>query len=121
MQVTSVPTDRIAYIGFGANVIAFDRSNGEVCWSWKAPRKGTAGAVALLLERDMLVVSINGYLWGLDPMTGDECWHSPLKGKGTGVPMMVSSNHVGGNTAGAAAAAAAAATVAAAGAAAAAG
>ena len=116
--MSGVTQDRIVYIGFGKNVIAFDRTSGEVYWSWKAPRAGTAGAVALLLERDVLVVSINGYLWGLDPLSGDERWHNPLKGMGTGVPMMVSASQIGGSTAGGAGAAAAAVAAAAAGAAA---
>ena len=98
--MSGVTQDRIVYIGFGKNVIAFDRTTGDVCWSWKSPRAGTAGAVSLLLERDVLVVSISGYLWGLDPFSGEELWHNPLKGMGIGVPMMVSASQVGGSSAG---------------------
>ena len=114
-----VARERIAYIGFGKHVIAFDHMTGQQVWNWESPRKDLVGAVTLLLEQEMLVVSVDGYMWGLDPTTGDERWHNPLKGMGTGIPMMVSNSQLtGGTTAGAAAAAATtAAAVAAAGAA----
>jgi hypothetical protein len=80
-----------------------------------SPKKDFVGAVTLLLEQEMLVVSVDGYMWGLDPTTGDERWHNPLKGMGTGIPMMVSNSQLTGGTT--AAAAATAAAVAAAGAA----
>ena len=117
--MSAVASERMAYIGFGKHVIAFDHMTGQQVWNWESPRKDLVGAVTLLLEQEMLVVSVDGYMWGLDPTTGDERWHNPLKGMGTGIPMMVSnSQFTGGTTAGAAAAAAAtAAAVAAAGAA----
>jgi outer membrane protein assembly factor BamB len=108
--MSAVARERIAYIGFGKHVIAFDHMTGQQVWNWESPRKDSVGAVTLLLEQEMLVVSVDGYMWGLDPTTGDERWHNPLKGMGTGIPMMVSNSQLtGGTTAGAAAAAVAAA------------
>jgi len=41
----------------------------------------------------MLLVSMSGYMWALDPVTGVELWHNPLKGMGTGVASLVSYAH----------------------------
>lgn len=84
----------VIYVGFNKQVVAMDRTNGEICWTWKP--KGKSGYTTLMLEPQQLIVSINGYMWALDPLTGEELWHNPLKGKGTGVTSMVSqTNPVG--------------------------
>ncbi len=76
------------FVGFNSRVVALDRQNGEVLWQWKAP-KGT-GYVAVLLDGDRLVVSVEGYTYCLDPATGNEIWFNPLSGTGTGVPCLAS-------------------------------
>ncbi|MCX7806546.1 MAG: PQQ-binding-like beta-propeller repeat protein [Planctomycetota bacterium] len=81
------PEDMI-FVGFNSRVVALDRQNGDVLWQWKAP-KGT-GYVAVLLDGDRLVVSVEGYTYCLDPATGDEVWFNPLSGTGTGVPCLAS-------------------------------
>lgn len=76
------------YVGFNAKVIALDRYTGEVVWSWEAP--SGSGFVALLLDGDRLIASVQGYTYCLDPMYGGEVWSQPLKGMGVGVPCIAS-------------------------------
>jgi hypothetical protein len=45
-----------------------------------------SGYVSLLLDGDRLIVSTNGYLYCLDPLTGKVLWHNPLTGFGMGAP-----------------------------------
>jgi outer membrane protein assembly factor BamB len=44
------------------------------------------GYVTLLLDGDRLIVSTNGYIYCLDPLTGEILWNNPLKGYGAGAP-----------------------------------
>ncbi len=85
-------TDRtladLIFVGFNRRVIALDRYTGEIAWDWKAP-KGT-GFVSLLLDGDRLMASVNGYLYCLDPIYGQEVWSNPLKGYGTGTTSLAS-------------------------------
>ncbi len=78
------------FVGFNRRVIALDRYTGEIAWDWKAP-KGT-GFVSLLLDGDRLMASINGYLYCLDPIYGQEVWSNPLKGYGVGTTSLASVN-----------------------------
>ncbi len=57
--------------------------NGEIMWSWQAP-KGT-GFPSLLLDRDILFAAVQGYTYALDPHTGHEIWQNPMKGFGFGI------------------------------------
>jgi outer membrane protein assembly factor BamB len=45
-----------------------------------------SGYVTLLLDGDRLIVSTNGYLYCLDPTTGQIQWHNPMTGYGFGAP-----------------------------------
>ena len=78
----------IVFTGFNKQVIALDRYSGEVVWDWKAS-KGS-GYAAILLDGDRLVVSVQGYIYCLDPFTGKQVWANELKGFGTGIPSVVS-------------------------------
>ena len=80
----------LVFTGFNRRVAAIHRLNGEIAWQWRAP-KG-ASYVSLLLENDILVVAVDGYMYGLDPRTGRELWFNPMKGFGTGVTSLVSAN-----------------------------
>jgi outer membrane protein assembly factor BamB len=92
---------RLIFLGFNSRVAALDRATGEMIWKWKSP-EGTSVYVALLLDDDRLMVSVQGYTYCLNPLTGEEIWRNPLKGFGVGIPTLVSVN---GRSAGAAAAA----------------
>ena len=90
----------LIYVGFNSRVIALHRDTGEIVWDWKSP-KGS-GFVATLLDGDRLIASVNGYMYCLDSLTGEQLWSNPLKGKGLGVPCLTS---IHGNSGSAAAAA----------------
>lgn len=83
----------LVFVGFNSRVAALDRDSGAVVWKWKSP-KGT-GLPVVLLDGDRLIVSVQGYVHCLDPATGDELWHNPLKGMGVGTPCLASAR---GNT-----------------------
>jgi outer membrane protein assembly factor BamB len=87
-------------------VFALDRYTGELVWHWKSP-KGSNSHVAVLVDGDRLIVSVNGYMYCLDPLFGQQVWQNELSGFGTGVPGLASAR--GQALSGAAAAAAAAA------------
>jgi outer membrane protein assembly factor BamB len=79
--------DRI-FVGLNSRVIAVDRYSGGLLWDWKAP-KGM-GFVTVLLDGDRLIVSVSGYLYCLDPATGEIVWDNPLKGFGNGIVCLAS-------------------------------
>ena len=39
----------------------------------------------MLLDRDLLFAAMQGYTYALDPRTGVELWHNPMKGFGFGI------------------------------------
>ena len=59
----------LAFVGFHSRVLALDRDTGEIVWDWKSP-KGTSSYVAVLLDGDRLIVSVQGYMYCLDPING---------------------------------------------------
>lgn len=83
----------LVFTGFNRRVAALDRRNGQIVWQWRAP-KGSL-YVSLLLEPGVLVVSVDGYMYGLDPLTGGQLWFNPMDGFGTGVTSLVSVNGSG--------------------------
>lgn len=78
----------LIYVGFNSRIAALDRATGELVWDWKAPYG--SGFVALLLDGEQLIASVQGYTWALDPLSGDMIWENQLKGFGYGVPCLVS-------------------------------
>lgn len=91
--VGSPEVGKLVFVGFNSRLAALDRDTGELVWKWKSP-KGT-GAVMVLLDGDRLIVSIQGYTYCLDPLSGAELWNNPLKGMGLGTPCLASAR---GNT-----------------------
>lgn len=82
----------LVFTGFNRRVAALHRLTGQIIWQWKAP-KGSC-YVSLLLEKDILIVSVDGYMYGLDPLTGGQLWDNPMTGYGTGVTSLVSANGI---------------------------
>ena len=80
--------DKLIFVGFHSQVVALHRDCGELVWQWKSP-KGS-GYVTLLLDGDRLIVSVMGYMYCLDPTTGDQLWFNELSGFGTGVTSLAS-------------------------------
>ena len=91
----------LIYAGFNSRVFALDRADGHVVWHWHAP-KGRSANVAVLLDGDRLIVSVQGYMYCLDPLSGQQLWENPLSGFGVGIPSLAS---LQGNSGSAAAAA----------------
>ena len=85
----------IIFTGFNRRVAALHRDTGNILWQWKAP-KGSS-YVSLLLESDIMVVSVDGYMYGLDPLSGRELWYNPMDGFGTGVTSLVSARGIASN------------------------
>jgi outer membrane protein assembly factor BamB len=82
---------RLVFQGFNSRVVALDRQTGAVVWDWKSP-KGSSSYVAILLDGDQLIVSIQGYTYCLNPLDGSQVWFNPLSGYGVGIPSLVSVN-----------------------------
>jgi outer membrane protein assembly factor BamB len=82
---------RLVFVGFNSRVAALDRLTGEIVWKWKCPR-GTSTYVALLLDDDRLMVSVQGFTYCLNPLTGEDLWSNPMEGFGYGIPTIVSVN-----------------------------
>jgi outer membrane protein assembly factor BamB len=75
--------DDLLFVGLNGTVTALSRVDGAEVWSWKAPRG--AGFVSLLPQADMCVVGVGGYVYCIDPLTGQSLWENAMKGKGIGV------------------------------------
>ncbi|WP_397384514.1 PQQ-binding-like beta-propeller repeat protein [Prosthecobacter sp.] len=83
----------LLFTGFNRRVAAVHRDSGEILWGWQAPEvTGLAsllsrgsGFVSLLPDGDRLFVSISGYLYALDALTGTPLWMNEMKGFGMGV------------------------------------
>lgn len=79
--------DYLIFVGFNHHVVALSRDDGSIVWTnSNIPR----GYISLMLDGDQLIVSSNGYMYCLDPVSGRELWRNPLKGMGTGPTAMVS-------------------------------
>jgi len=79
--------DQLIFVGFRGYAMALHRDTGEVVW---CNSQMHSGYVSMLLDGDRLIVSTNGYMYCLDPLTGNILWHNPLTGYGTGVAHLVS-------------------------------
>ncbi|MCH8828446.1 MAG: PQQ-binding-like beta-propeller repeat protein [Planctomycetes bacterium] len=86
---TELTTMDLVFVGFNSRVLALDRETGEVIWDWKSP-KGRSPFVSILLDGPKLMVCVHGYMYCLDPLTGQLLWKNPLKGYGMGIPSLVS-------------------------------
>ncbi|MEM7168385.1 MAG: PQQ-binding-like beta-propeller repeat protein [Planctomycetota bacterium] len=78
----------LVFVGFNSRVAALDRRTGNLAWDWRAP-KGR-GYVTVLLDGDLLAVSVNGYQYGLEAATGRELWFNSMSGFGFGVASLAS-------------------------------
>lgn len=90
----------LVYVGFNSRVICLHRDTGEIVWQWKSP-KGS-GFVGTLLDGDRIIASVQGYMYCLDALTGEQYWTNPLTGMGLGVPSITSIHGSSGSAAAAA-------------------
>jgi outer membrane protein assembly factor BamB len=99
--MTNQLMEDLVYVGFNRRVIALDRYTGQIVWDWKSP-KGT-GFPSMLVDGDRLIVSVQGYTFCLEPITGALVWENELKGYGTGIPSLASARGTTTSQSGAAA------------------
>ena len=80
--------EQLVFVGFNSHVVALDRDSGELVWQWKSP--AGSGYVAILLDGDRLIASVQGYTYCLAPDDGRLLWENRLAGLGVGVPCLAS-------------------------------
>lgn len=78
------------YVGFNRRVAALDRATGAIIWQWKAPKGHRY--VTVHLDGDLLIIAVDGYMYGLDPHSGEERWFNPMSGFGMGVTSIATSS-----------------------------
>ncbi|MCA8975380.1 MAG: PQQ-binding-like beta-propeller repeat protein [Planctomycetes bacterium] len=78
----------LVFVAFNSRVAGLRRDDGTIVWQWKAP-KGR-GAVAVMLDGDRLIASVQGYTYGLDAATGRQLWQNDMQGFGFGIPCLAS-------------------------------
>jgi len=83
-------TTDLVYVGFLNRVAALNRRTGEIVWQWQSS-KGSS-YLTLLVDGDLVLVSVDGYMYGLETCTGKELWANPMKGFGTGVASLATVN-----------------------------
>ena len=101
----------LIFTGFNKRVAALDRRTGEIVWQWTAHTGSSY--TSLLLDNDRLIVSVHGYMYALDALTGRQLWFNEMPGFGYGVASLTSVNGSSSHHLSAAAAAAQAAAAAA--------
>ena len=79
--------DDLIFVGINGWAAALHRDTGELVWYNSEMH---TGLTTMLLDGDRLIVSTNGYIYCLDPLTGRVRWHNPMTGYGTGVAHLVS-------------------------------
>lgn len=85
--------DTMVFVGLNRRVAALDSDTGELVWQWTAPKPRTGGYVSLLLpNQTRLIVSVNGYTYCLNPLTGEQYWFNELEGFGSGVASIAALN-----------------------------
>jgi outer membrane protein assembly factor BamB len=80
----------LVFTGFNKRVAALHRRTGEIVWQWKAPHGNSY--VTLLLDRDVLIVSVSGYTYGLEALSGTQLWYNAMEGFGVGVASLASAS-----------------------------
>lgn len=83
------PSDLI-YTGFNRRVAALDKRTGQIVWEWTCPKRSSY--VTILLDGELLVVSVGGYMYGLEARTGAHLWFNEMAGFGFGVASLASVN-----------------------------
>jgi outer membrane protein assembly factor BamB len=78
----------MVFVGFKSKVVALDRDSGDLVWVWESPNG--RGYVAVLVDGDRVIASVQGYTYCLAPWDGSILWQNPLSGMGCGVPCLAS-------------------------------
>jgi len=82
----------LIFTGFNKRVAALHRNTGQIVWQWTAP--SGSSYTSLLLDGDRLIVSVHGYMYALDALSGVQLWFNDMLGFGFGVASLASVNGV---------------------------
>ena len=91
----------LIFTGFNRRIAALSKRTGKIIWEQKIPNGRQY--VTLLLDDGILIVAVDGYMYGLDALTGRQIWFNEMAGFGTGVTSLTSLNGSAQNLAAAAA------------------
>ncbi len=80
----------LVFTGFNKRVAALDRKTGQIVWEWTA--HSGSSYTSLLLDGDRLIVSVHGYMYALDALTGRQLWFNKMSGFRYGVASLASVN-----------------------------
>ena len=79
----------LLYVSFNRQVIALEKRTGKIVWDCDLSNGN--GFVALLVEDGRVYASCSGYTTCIDAALGKIIWHNELKGMGTGIPCLATS------------------------------
>lgn len=80
----------LIFTGFNKRVAALHRNTGQIVWQWTAPQGSSY--TSLLLDGDRLIVSVHGYMYALDALSGTQLWANEMAGFGFGIACLASVN-----------------------------
>lgn len=75
----------LVFVGFNSRVAALHKETGTIVWQWRASKPRQGGYVTILHESGLLIIAVSGYMYGLNPETGEQLWYNEMSGFGTGV------------------------------------
>ncbi|MGA2865204.1 MAG: PQQ-binding-like beta-propeller repeat protein [Verrucomicrobiota bacterium] len=81
----------LVFIGIKGSVVALNRATGEQVWATHL--KGS-DFVNVVVENEIVLASCCGEIFCLDPLTGNERWHNPLKGFGRGLATIATEDNL---------------------------
>src|SRR5258708_25917214 len=82
----------LVFVGIKGSVVALNRETGGQVW---ARRLGSTDFVNVVVEGERVFATTYGEIFCLDPVTGEVLWHNKLKGHGTGLAAIVTSEKIG--------------------------
>ena len=87
----------LVFVGIRGSVVALNRETGEQVW---ATRLGSTEFVNIVVEDKRVFATTYGEIFCLDQVTGELVWTNRLKGYGTGLATIATSENMGsGSTA----------------------
>jgi outer membrane protein assembly factor BamB len=85
-------TLELVFIGIKGSVVALNPETGDQVW---AQRLGGTDFVNVVLEDERVFATTNGEIFCLDAAKGSVLWHNRLKGYGTGLATIATSESTG--------------------------
>jgi PQQ-like domain len=81
----------LVFVGIKGRVVALNRDSGSEVWRTQV---GT-DYVSVMWDGNALFAVTSGEIWRLDPGSGNQIWHNPLKGLGRGLVSLASTQIAG--------------------------